>query len=235
MSPRSDERMSTRPEEDDLTTLLNRWSERDEQDFNAAGDHEAAVHRLYEQCRNLVRRVKRRSSSLTGLDTTDVLHRAWERTMLAKGDHPAERRWASRGQFFAFIARATVESIIDEARFRRAAKRGGAAVIRSASDLPQLSIDHRRGDGDGTADEETRIALRQALDEFAIIDPRACMVLTMQHFWGFSAAELAASLGITERTVFRDARAARVWVARRMHRLLGTDGAAGGEGSGGGK
>jgi DNA-directed RNA polymerase specialized sigma24 family protein len=73
-------------------------------------------------------------------------------------------------------------------------------------------------------DEETRAALRQALDEFATIDPRACTVVTLRQFWEFSCAEIAASFGVTERTVNRDWRAARAWLARRVNQILGVPG-----------
>jgi RNA polymerase sigma factor (TIGR02999 family) len=210
--------------QNDLTTLLNAWGRVDASTVDGPSSPASGVDAIYERCRLLVRRVKRRASSLQDLDTTDLLHRAWERTLLAKGDLAPGDRWASREQFFASIARATIESIIDEARSRKALKRGGGRTTFHTGNGHEIPMDLRRGGPRDDMDEETRAALRQALDEFATIDPRACTVVTLRQFWEFSCAEIAASFGVTERTVNRDWRAARAWLARRVNQILGVPG-----------
>lgn len=216
--------MSDHSTDDNLTELLNRWGSRSaagSESGTGVGDPEIEV--LYGRCRALVQRVKRRASSLPGLDTTDLLHRAWERTLLLKGDDSPERRWNSREHFFATLVRSTIESVIDEARHRNARKRGGGSTPISTSQLSDPGEDRRRSEGAEPMDSEARAALHQALEEFARIDPRACTVITLLHFWEFAPREVAESLKVTERTVFRDARAARAWLARRVAQILDGD------------
>lgn len=178
------------------------------------------VEVLYERCRAIVKRVKMRASSLADFGTTDLLHRAWERTLLAQGDDAPARRWNSREHFFATLAKATVESIIDERRHREAEKRGGGQSPRRITQGPEPSGDRRRALDDGF-DGEDRVTLRRALDEFAKIDPRACTVVVLRSFWEFSISEIAASLGISERSVNRDWLAARAWLGKRLRELDG--------------
>lgn len=180
------------------------------------------VEALYARCRAIVKRVKARASGLAGLGTTDLLHRAWERTLLVQGPEPPVARWASREHFFATLAKATVDSIIDERRHREAEKRGGGVEPRRLSDLPEPPADRRRaGTGSGAFDGEDREALRRALDEFASIDPRACTVVVLRSFWEFTLEEIAASLGVSLRSVNRDWLAARAWLSKRVREIQG--------------
>lgn len=214
--------MVDRRTDDNLTELLNQWNSRSATD-SGRGSDAPEIEVLYGRCRVLVQRVKRRASSLSGLDTTDLLHRAWERTLLLQGDESPARRWNSREHFFATLVRSTIESVIDEARHRNARKRGGGTTPISASQLSDPGEDRRRLERAEPMDSETRAALHQALEEFARIDPRACTVITLPHFWEFAPREVAESLKVTERTVFRDARAARAWLARRIAQILDGD------------
>jgi RNA polymerase sigma factor (TIGR02999 family) len=185
------------------------------------------IEALYAQCRAVVKRVKSRSLGFGGLDTTDLLHRAWERTLLVQGQTAPAERWNSREHFFATLAKATVESIIDERRWRDADKRGGGARPSPIDELPEPAADRRRPTEAPWIEGDDRRALRQALDEFASIDPRACTVVVLRSFWAFSAGDVALSLGISERSVNRDWRAARAWLARRICEIQGIPLAAG--------
>ena len=210
--------MSAPSRDDDLTDLLNAFAA--EPSLATPRDRFVDVELLYARCRALVQRVKARASGLAGLGTTDLLHRAWERTMLVQGAEAPAQRWNSREHFFATLAKATIESIIDERRRRDAEKRGGGVEPRRLAELPEVPADRRRS-LPGPFDGEDRDALRQALDEFASIDPRACTVVVLRSFWEFSLAEIAASLGISVRSVNRDWLAARAWLAHRVRELQG--------------
>lgn len=209
-------------EDGDLTRLLNASP--------AGSDADRGIDALYARCREIVRRVKARNSGAHGLGTTDLLHRAWERTLLVNGGGGSASRWNSREHFFATLARATIESIIDERRYHLADKRGGGTAPRHLGewDAP------RAADGPPSAsavDFEDRAALGQALDEFASIDPRACTVVVLRIYWGIQIADIAASLGVSERSVNRDWLAARAWLSKRIGEIQGDPAASGGSGA----
>lgn len=211
--------MADRNRAENLTDLLNAF----------AGDGSIVpedgrgvdVEALYARCRAIVKRVKARASGLADFGTTDLLHRAWERTLLVQGSDSPARRWNSREHFFATLAKATVESIIDERRHRDADKRGGGVAPRQIATVPEPMLDRRRDPADLGFDGEDRAALRRAIDEFSSIDPRACTVVVLRSFWEFSVAEIAASLAISERSVNRDWLAARAWLAIRIREIEG--------------
>lgn len=179
------------------------------------------VEVLYERCRAIVKRVKARASGLADLGTTDLLHRAWERTLLVQGTESPAQRWKSREHFFATLAKATIESIIDERRHREAEKRGGGVAPRRIASIPEPMLDRRRDSEGLRFDGDDRASLRRALDEFTAIDPRACTVVVLRSFWEFTVPEIAASLGISERSVNRDWLAARAWLAKRIREIEG--------------
>jgi RNA polymerase sigma factor (TIGR02999 family) len=202
-----------------LTRVLNAFSR--ERGGDAPSPRPPEIEALYDHCRALVKRIKSQSLGFGGIDTTDLLHRAWERTLLAQGEASPADRWNSREHFFATVARATVAAIIDERRWRDAAKRGGGAKPLPIADLPEQGVDHRRRHALPAVDGEDRAALRQALDEFAAIDPRACTVVVLRAFWAFRLGDIARSLGVSERSVNRDWRAARAWLAKRICEIQG--------------
>jgi len=209
----ADRPMAGANEDPSLTRLLN---------LASAGDGNALdIDALYERCRGLVRRVKAHAGSLDDLGTTDLLHRAWERTMLSHGDAKPSVHWQSREHFFATLAKATIQAIIDERRSRLTAKRGGRDRPRQSIDAAKESADRRLANGSSEFDAEDRAALRQSLDELGSIDPRACSVVILRHCWEFSPAEIAAALGVSERSIHRDWRAARAWLAKRVRELQG--------------
>lgn len=202
-----------------LTRALNAYSH--ERDGDAASPQPPEIEALYAQCRAVVKRVKSRSLGFGDIDTTDLLHRAWERTLLVQGQASPADRWNSREHFFATVARATVEAIVDERRVRDAIKRGGGAAPMPMGGFPEPGVDHRRNGALPSIDDEDRAALRQALEEFAAIDPRACTVVVLRAFWAFRLGDIALSLGISERSVSRDWRAARAWLSRRICEIQG--------------
>jgi RNA polymerase sigma factor (TIGR02999 family) len=211
--------MSREDPDPSLTRALNAFSQ--ERAEHASGDRPPELEALYAQCRAVVKRVKSRAQGLGGLDTTDLLHRAWERTLLVQGGASPEARWNSREHFFATLARATVEAIVDERRLQSALKRGGGLKPIAMANLPEQGIDHRRNGDSSAIDGEDRAALRQALAEFAAIDPRGCTVIVLRAFWGFRLGDIASSLGISERSVSRDWRAGRAWLAKRICEIQG--------------
>jgi RNA polymerase sigma factor (TIGR02999 family) len=183
----------------------------------------AVAGELYARCHALVRRVKGRGAGLGGIETTDLLHRALEKTLLAQRPAEPPLRWNSREHFFATLARATVEAIIDERRHRAALKRGGGVDPGSLVNRAEPAEDRRLGSVAVRADREDLGSLAAALEEFATIDPRACTVVVLRVYWELQICDIAESLGISERSVNRDWLAARAWLAKRLAEL-GQDG-----------
>lgn len=170
---------------------------------HAAGDA-AALDELmpvvYGELRKLARSQRRRmGGDSSTLDTTALAHEAYLR--LAKSDASFEHR----GHFYAVMAAAMRQLLVDEARRRSRAKRGGG--VRPAA----LS-------GDEAAAEnrvETILAVDQALERLASVAPRLRSVVECRFFLGLDEIETATALGVTDRTVRRD------WLKARA--LLGVD------------
>ncbi|MCA9542254.1 MAG: sigma-70 family RNA polymerase sigma factor [Myxococcales bacterium] len=129
------------------------------------------------------------------LQPTALVHEAWAKI-------GAGRAGIERGHFLALAARAMRQVIIDRARARQAAKRGGGRV--------QVTLASTPGDaGEGLVDV---LAVDEALTRLAELDPRRARVVELRFFGGMSTAEIAEAMGQSTATVERDWRAARAWL-----------------------
>jgi len=124
-------------------------------------------------------------------------------------------RWQNRAHFFAVAAQLMRRTLVDFARDRRYLKRGGGALQVSLSEAAALTV--QRG-----ADI---VALDEALTALAEVDGRKVQVVEMRFFGGLSIKEVAEVLNVSEETVMRDWRLAKVWLLRELAREV-----AGGEG-----
>lgn len=182
----------------------------------SAGGGVSLDDRLIHEVREVVRRAKRRRSDARSPDTTDLLHQALERTVLAAPGTEAAR-WASRESFFAAIAKATLDALIDDHRRRTALKRGGRAVPVSLDERSEaLASRLREAPGADCLSEDDLAKVAGALRELEALDSRAAAVVTLRFFYGLGMAEIAVALGQSERTVKRDWRAARAWLYRAL-------------------
>ena len=187
----------------------------------SAGGGVSLDDRLIDEVREVVRRAKRRRSDARSPDTTDLLHQALERTMLAAPGAQAAR-WASRESFFAAIAKSTVDALIDDHRRRTALKRGGRAVPVSLDERSEaLASRLREAPGADCLSEDDLARVAEALRELEALDSRASAVVTLRFFYGLGMAEIAVALGQSERTVKRDWRAARAWLYRALSPIGG--------------
>jgi RNA polymerase sigma-70 factor (ECF subfamily) len=116
--------------------------------------------------------------------------------------------WQHRAHFFAVSAQIMRHILLDRARRRVAAKRGGNAEKVNLDELPDLSED-RAGE---------LIALDDALNALVEIDPRKERVVELRFFGGLSVEETAAVLGISQETVMRDWKFARAWLQAELSR-----------------
>jgi RNA polymerase sigma factor (TIGR02999 family) len=158
---------------------------------------------LYSELHRLAQGQLARSGGSLTLGTTTLLHEAY--LELARRDVAA---FPDRKRFMAYASRAMRGLIIDYARARQALKRGGQFEITSLdTDVSGRLVDGR---------DLTRIG--EALDGLAAVDPRLVQVVDLKFFCGFPFAEIAAMLGVTERTVQRDWEKARIY----LHNAIGT-------------
>ena len=178
-----------------LTRLLNAWQRGD------AGARDRLFVLVYEELRRRAAAHLRRERRDHTLRPTALVHEAYLRLM---GQDRAQ--WQGRSQFFAIASETMRRVLVDHARERKAAKRGGTAV-RVVLEEDLASTDAREVD---------LIALDTALDELAGLDPRQSRVVELRFFGGLGTAEIADVLDVSRATVDRDWRFARTWLYRRL-------------------
>jgi RNA polymerase sigma factor (TIGR02999 family) len=174
----------------DITKLLRAAS---------SGDREAAdqvVAFLYEDLRRMAHSRLQRSGDLTLLDTTALVHETYLRLQRA-----GQVEFVDRKHFLAYAAQVMRTIVIDAVRARRADRRGG--------DVMHVTLNTEVGESVAIAGEDV-LRVHEALDELAHIDARLGRVVEMRYFGGLSELEIADCLGVTERTVQRDWRKARL-------------------------
>ena len=187
----------------DITGLLRAWADGDEQ----ALDRLMPV--VYSELRARARRHMRHEREPLTLQTTALVHEVYLR--LTKTEHVDCQ---DRLRFFALSAQIMRRVLIDAARARTAAKRGGGGAVRETHSaavdldgLPSTSSDAAF----------SFCALDDALESLARIDPRRARVIELRFFGGLSVEETAEVLGVSPQTVMRDWRLARAWLARELH------------------
>jgi RNA polymerase sigma factor (TIGR02999 family) len=174
-----------------------------------AGDRTAAdvlFAALYDELHRMARRELSKRGVVT-LGATTVLHEAY---LDMSGREDAA--FPDRNRFMGYAARVMRGLIVDYARRRHAQKRGGQFEITSLeSDVA----------GEAAVDPDSLSELSRALDGLQDADPRLARVVDLKYFCGFTFAEIAAMLDLTERTVQRDWEKARIY----LHRALRDGGA----------
>ena len=167
------------------------------------GDVEARdrlVGVLYDELRALARSQRRRVGAGDTLNTTALVHEAYEK--LAGRTAPYE----DRRHFFGIAARAMRDVLVDYARAQSAQKRGG-----SGRDLSLGATGAPEPAGPPVRVEEV-LGVDRALGRLAGFDPEGARVVELRYFAGLSVAEAAGVLGVSERTVIRRWVAARAWL-----------------------
>jgi RNA polymerase sigma factor (TIGR02999 family) len=114
--------------------------------------------------------------------------------------------WQNRAHFFAIAARLMRRILVDYARARVVAKRGGDVVKISLTDTTAAS---------GQRASEL-IEIDEALTRLASLDPRKCQVVELRFFAGLSVEETAEALKISPNTVMRDWSTAKAWLHREL-------------------
>lgn len=155
---------------------------------------------VYERLRALARRHLAAERSGHTLQPTALVHEAYVK--LAQNNAAL----ASHTQFVAIASQAMRRILVDHARARAAAKRGGGVTL--------LTLDlNVPGDG---ARELDVLAVDQALDRLATVDTRQARLVELRFFGGLEVDEAAKALGISRTSAIRDWRLARAWLARAL-------------------
>jgi RNA polymerase sigma factor (TIGR02999 family) len=180
-----------RPQITDLLLELRSGSPESEERLYAA---------VYADLRRLAHAQLRRERPGHTLGTTGVVHEAYVRLV-----DQTRVEWRDRAHFFTAASSAMRRVLVDYARRHRAARRGGgAAHLALADDTPAVA----RGD--------ELLALDEALDRLAALEPRLSKVVECRYFGGLTEQETAEVLGVTPRTVQRDWAKARGWLYQEL-------------------
>ena len=178
-----------------------------------AGDGEAADQLfavLYEELHRLADRQLRRSGPELTLSTTTLLHEAYLNIAGRSGVS-----FPDRARFLAYASRAMRGLVIDYARRRQAKKRGGEFHITSSG------VENAPAEGDGPPESLERLS--EGLDTLAEVDPDLAQLVDLHFFSGFSLTEIAAMRDVSELTVQRDWRKARLLLHRTLQDGTGAD------------
>jgi RNA polymerase sigma factor (TIGR02999 family) len=180
----------------EITALLSEWKRGD------ARALEKLVPLVYAELRRLADACMRGESPGHTLQPTALLHEAYLRLI-------AQNRadWQNRAQFFRVAAQLMRRILVDHARQRAAAKRGGPAA-KADFDVGQLQT--------ATAAHDEVLAVDKALARLGELDAQQCRIVEMRYFGGLSVEETAEALGISPRTVKRDWAMARAWLQTEL-------------------
>jgi RNA polymerase sigma factor (TIGR02999 family) len=184
-----------------ITQLLQRWRDGNREALDAL------LPLVYEELRRLAHRHLRNERAEHTLQSSALVHEAYLR--LLGQDFP---HWEGRTHFFAIAAQLMRQILVDYARRHRASKRGSGVCMLTLGDVDALP---QRKDVDV-------VALNDALNSLAEIDPRQSHVVELRFFAGLSLQETSEVMGIGTATVQRDWTAARAWLHREISRRSST-------------
>jgi RNA polymerase sigma-70 factor, ECF subfamily len=185
------------PGSQDITELLTAWGGGDQDAF------ERLVPLVYAELKRIARRHMFRESEGHILQTTALVHEAYMKLVSSPGV-----KWQDRAHFFAVSSQQMRRILVDAARSRLRVKRGGEALTVPLDDAPALS----------SSRAEEFVALDDALNELATLDPRRSRVVEMRYFGGMGIEETAAVLNLSPATVLRDWKAAKAWLYTQLNR-----------------
>src|SRR5690606_31980065 len=174
----------------DISRLLSRWAE---------GHPEALTELMplmYDRLLQLARQRRRSEPADASLDTAALVHESWFKLVDTGG-----AAVGNRNQFLALASRVMRNLLVDHARARKAAKRGGGAAPLELDEAAWLP------------DERLELVddLDEALTRLAALDPRQARMVEQRFFGGLTLEEVAAASELSLATVKRELRSARAW------------------------
>jgi RNA polymerase sigma-70 factor (ECF subfamily) len=178
-----------------VTELLLAWGDGDRQALDRL------VPLVYAELRRQAQSQLARERGSHTLQPTALVHEAFLRLVDQR-----TARWQNRAQFFGVAAQLMRRILVDHARARGAAKRGGGALRISLDDAGEPAV----------SPETDILQLNQALERLAAQDGRQARVVELRYFGGLSTEEAAAVLEVSEVTVKRDWAMAKAWLYREL-------------------
>jgi len=181
----------------DISKLIDAWGTGDEEAFDRL------VSALYPELRRMARRHLDRRAAGHSLESAALANEAYLKLVRAKNI-----RCESRAHFLALCSQVIRRIVVDHARSRGYAKRGGNALRVPLDDV--LLASESRG--------IEVLALDQALESLAQLDARKSRVVELRYFGGLTVEEIADVLGISPETAKRDWRMAKAWLFEALTR-----------------
>ncbi len=178
-----------------VTLLLKAWGDGDD------AAKEKLIPLVYAELHRLAKRYRAGERPGDSLQTTALIHEAFLK-LASKSIH-----WQNRAHFFAVSARIMRRILVDIARSRRCAKRGGRVRLVTLDGTASISSDRDRD----------LVALDNALQGLAELDPRQSQIVELRFFGGLTTEEIAVVLRVSPRTVRREWSIARAWLYRALH------------------
>src|SRR5215468_2663345 len=191
------------PSPDEITQLLQQWSEGQEEAL------EKLIPSIYPELHRLAMRYMGRERSEHTLQATALINEAFLRLVNCRDLH-----WQNRAHFFAVSAQVMRRILVDHARSRREQKHGGR--------LRPVCLDEALV----VSEEQTEqlLALNEALDGLANVDPRKVKIVELRFFAGLTVEETAEVLKVSHMTVVRDWDFAKAWLMRQLsHKVNGAE------------
>ncbi|MCU1264525.1 MAG: polymerase, sigma-24 subunit, subfamily [Acidobacteria bacterium] len=182
----------------EISLMLRAWSDGDTQALNNL------LPLVYDELHRQAHRCLRHERTGHTLQTTDLIHEAYLKLAAQAGVE-----WENRAHFFALSAQLMRHILVDYARAKHRAKRGGEALRLSLSKAELVATEESDVD---------LLALDEALTRLAAIDEQQSRVVEMRYLGGLDIEETAAALGISSATVKRDWTTAKAWLGRELRR-----------------
>jgi RNA polymerase sigma-70 factor (ECF subfamily) len=179
----------------ETTQLLRAWANGDQ------GALDQLTPSVYVELRRIAGRFMRNEQAARTMQATTLVHEAWLKLIDVENVD-----WQHRAHFFAVSAQIMRRILLDQARRRIAAKRGGRSPRVNLEDIPDL--------GSGRARE--LIALDDSLNALAAVDSRKARVIELRFFGGLTVDDTAQVLKVSPDTVLRDWRLAHAWLLAEM-------------------
>jgi RNA polymerase sigma factor (TIGR02999 family) len=185
----------------EITRLLQAWGEGNQQALDQL------IPKVHDELRRMARRYMRREPNRNTLQSTALVNEVYLRLVDVNNV-----RWQDRAHFFGVAAQMMRRLLVDAARARASVKRGGLGArvnLTTADNLEQIpDMSHAR--------DRELIAIDEALEALAKLDPRKQRVVELRFFGGLTADETAEVLKISTQSVMRDWRLAKAWLMREL-------------------
>lgn len=181
-----------------VTELLSDWNN------GRAAAMDELIPYVYDELRRRAAKYLKRERINHTLQTTALVHEAYLKLVDQKAV-----KWKDRGHFFAVAAQAMRRILVDHAKHKNRAKRGG--------DLPDLQLDASIENAIVRSEVDIE-ALDEALRRLAIVDPDQERLVELRFFAGLSLEEAAAAMDISRATAAREWQVAKSWLHRELSR-----------------